>query len=103
MERPKLVNYKDEIHHPNGFIEDRYMHNEYVEDLEKYVDYLESKLKNNGDVSGSESGRCSDYDEDCKDLKNHHKCWYSSRVNINGTTYDCDNSNGWCPFIHHCN
>ena len=46
MERPDIDCYKDEIHHPNGQIEDRWRHNEYVEDLEKYVDYLESQVSN---------------------------------------------------------
>jgi len=44
MERPDLDDYKDEIHHPNGQIEDQWRHGEYVEDLEKYVDYLEKQF-----------------------------------------------------------
>jgi len=45
MERPELSDYKDEIYHSNGAIEDVWRHNDYVEDLEKYTSYLEDKLK----------------------------------------------------------
>ena len=45
MERPELDNYKDEIHHPNGSIEDQWRHNEYVEDLNKYTYSIEANLK----------------------------------------------------------
>ena len=57
MERPDIDCYKDEIHHPNGQIEDRWRHNEYVEDLEKYIEHLESKVNNvvSDDVSNCSS------------------------------------------------
>lgn len=43
MRRPELDDYKDEIHHPNGSIEDVWHHGDYSNDLEKYVDYLEER------------------------------------------------------------
>ena len=52
MERPDLDDYKDEIHHPNGQIEDQWRDGEYDDDLEKYVDHLEKQLALFG-VSGS--------------------------------------------------
>jgi uncharacterized protein YaaN involved in tellurite resistance len=44
-QRPELDDYKDEIHHPNGSIEDVWRHNDYVEDLNKYVDHLEQQKR----------------------------------------------------------
>ena len=48
-------------------------------------------------------GRCSDYDEDCNDVKDHFKCWLGGKTEINGKGYYTDTSDGSCPFIHHCN
>jgi hypothetical protein len=49
------------------------------------------------------SGICKDYDEDCKEVKDHFKCWLGGKVVIDSEGYECDRSNGLCPFIHHCN
>jgi hypothetical protein len=45
MERPDYTDYKDEIHYPNGQIEDQYRENDYVEDLNLYIDHLEKQLE----------------------------------------------------------
>ena len=45
MERPDLCDYKDEIHHPNGCIEDIWRHGDYVESLEGYTDFLENFIE----------------------------------------------------------
>lgn len=59
MERPDIDNYKDEIHHPNGSVEDRWRHNDYVEDLNKYIDHLEElKLLNIPPVIETNCGNC---------------------------------------------
>jgi len=52
---------------------------------------------------GTPIGICKDYEEDCKEVKDHFKCWLGSKVVIDGEGYECDTSNGLCPFIHHCN
>lgn len=49
------------------------------------------------------SGICKDYDEDCKEVKDHFKCWLGGKEIVDGKGYECDTSNGLCPFIHHCN
>ena len=63
-ERPELDWYKDEIHHPNGSTEDRWRHNEYVEDLNRFIDQQGNQIeklkailrKTNIDVWKSGSG-----------------------------------------------
>jgi hypothetical protein len=39
------------------------------------------------------SKRCSDYTDDCVEVRDHFYCW----LGINGT---CDQADGLCPFIH---
>jgi len=51
MERPELDNYKQEIHHPNGTIEDVWDGTKYVDDLNKYLDFLEGKTKDDSEIS----------------------------------------------------
>lgn len=48
-------------------------------------------------------GRCSNYDDDCKDVTDHFHCWRGNTSVINNKTYVCDVADGWCPFIHHNN
>ena len=43
IERPIFEDYKDEIHHPNGVIEDSWRHGEYVDDLEQWGDEVEKE------------------------------------------------------------
>jgi hypothetical protein len=40
--------------------------------------------------------RCSDFDEDCADVKDYHKCWLGCTVA--GITIE--QADGYCPFIH---
>lgn len=49
------------------------------------------------------NGICKDYDNDCKNVKDHFKCWLGGKVIINGEGYECKTSNGLCPFIHNVN
>lgn len=49
------------------------------------------------------SGICPDFDDDCKDVVDHFKCWIGGKTTFNGVLYECDTAKGTCPFIHQAN
>lgn len=43
--------------------------------------------------------RCPDYDEDCKHVADHLKCWKGVETLHNGVIYFTQQADGYCPFV----
>lgn len=55
-------------------------------------------------VSCCASDRCSDYDEECVDVKDPVACWFGGEnVTKNGIPVYLERADGYCPLAQHCN
>lgn len=43
--------------------------------------------------------RCSDYDSECKAVKDHFKCWRGGLSLAGGKVFETDPADGYCPFV----
>jgi len=55
-------------------------------------------------VSCCASKRCSDYDDECVDVKDPIGCWFGGEnVTKNGIPVYLERADGYCPLAQHCN
>lgn len=43
--------------------------------------------------------RCSDYDEDCKEVPCHIRCWLGGLREVDGVEHVLPPADGYCPFL----
>lgn len=65
---------------------------------------MEGKEKLEDNITIDLDNRCPDFDEDCKDVKDHLQCFLGCwKSCCNGKPVDIGTAQGYCPFIHQSN